>query len=358
MYFLYYFKLIHLWKEKRKWMFLYGIPFLIIVLTHQSFSGQSSGNTAIPVGVVMKEDSEENRNFVEILEKFNGEGERPFFHVTQCSLKNAVELLEADSIKGYVILGGGPKLVSKNRNSEIRVVKTFLDTYFNEETREMLVEGDSWYNKGKMKGENISKESIYDIALALACLLGGILAMKEVFHMEPYFSSSAVVYSIVPVSKEKLFFYNLLGAFSVHFLMVLALGIYIYQVCLIEGDMKLISVIPVLFFGSLMGFSLGAFLGIIWKVNEGIKKVVFIGICFIQILLSVFQRIHYKFLPSGFSVFENKLPSSWLIQSINQVNQEMVSVGIQKRLFFMAVTSLVSFAFIFWKIGRRQYDGF
>jgi len=285
-------------------------PILLATLFNMAFSNISSAEifSKINVGIVDNSEYRENTFFVNSLKSVSGEGERDLFEVKYISKDEGDKLLEDGKIEGYIYFDDGIKLVVKKSGMNQAVLKGFVDDY-----NQTLSTIKTIYGKNPsmdqsklmssisnridyLKEVPVSKSSPDSIVtyfyalIAMACLYGGFLGLKEVMAIQADMTAQGARLNMAPVHKLKLFASSMLAAATIQLIIIFILIAYLVLILKINFGSQLGYILLTCVMGSITGVSFGTFIAIIVKKSEGVKLGVMIGV---TMLLSFFSGMMY-----------------------------------------------------------------
>lgn len=290
------------------WSMLF--PILLATLFNMAFSNISSAEifSKIKIGVVDNAEYGENTFFVNSLKSVSGEGERDLFDVKYVSKDEGDKLLEDGKIEGYIYFDDGIKLVVKKSGMNQTVLKGFVDDYNQTLSTIKTIYGKNpSIDKSKLvssisnridylKEVPVSKSSPDSIVtyfyalIAMACLYGGFLGLKEVMAIQADMTAQGARVNMAPVHKLKLFASSMLAAATIQLIIIFILIAYLVLLLKINFGSQLGYILLTCIMGSITGVSFGTFIAVIVKKSEGVKIGVMIGV---TMLMSFFSGMMY-----------------------------------------------------------------
>jgi ABC-2 type transport system permease protein len=296
------------------WSFLF--PIVLATLFRLTFVNISKGEiyTAIDIAVIKSQDYEQNHGFKAAIEQVSTEEAEKLFNVTYTDENNAVELLKNSKVVGYIYLNPEINLVVKSSGIKETVIKIFLDNFKqNESTMTAIIKanpraaaaeiimsatGFKEYTKvvSPSSGEPNTNLNYFYSLIAMACLYGGFLGLKEVTDIQADFSKRAARVNMAPVHKMKVFLSGLTAAILIQFLELILLLGYLYFVLQIDFGNQLPYIILLCFVGGTTGISLGSMISAIIKKSEGIKVGILIAVSLAGAALSGMYYANLKYI--------------------------------------------------------------
>lgn len=298
------YRILQLLRSKDTLIWVIAFPLILGTMFYIAFGNMIQDDDekfeAIPVAVVEK--GEGNETLSQVVAGL-GKGEDKMFRISWEKEKEATELLEEKTVDGILYLSPDPSLTVLDSDLNQSILSTFLSQYLQQESvileiaeshPEKLSEVIEQMNakitfnasRSMTGSENTNNLMQYFYALiAMVCLYGSNLGLDTIITIEPSLSSLGKRKSIVPVHKIKIILADFLASVTANFCSVLLLVFYL-TVCLkIDlGDRLPLALLASLA-GSLIGVSMGTFVGSIgrWSRNtkSGIAMVFSMTCCFL-----------------------------------------------------------------------------
>lgn len=238
----------------------------------------------IPVAVAeIKEDSV----FREVMDSLS-KGDSPLFKVQYTDMEEAEELLKNEDIKGIICVDDELSLSVAGNGLEQSIIKSFLEQY---EAQKTIITDTAANNPEKLQnviaalsadidcietkelsGGNMDEYVQYfQNLIAMVALFGTMVGLFAATSNEANLSAIGARKCVAPTHKLKSIVANLLAAFCAQVICVFISITYIVFILKIDMGDK----IPMMYFsgaaGSLLGVSLGFFIGSIGRMSEGVK---------------------------------------------------------------------------------------
>ncbi len=238
----------------------------------------------IPVAVAeIKEDSV----FREVMVSLS-KGDSPLFKVQYTDMEEAEELLKNEDIKGIICVDDELSLSVAGNGLEQSIIKSFLEQY---EAQKTIITDTAANNPEKLQnviaalsadidcietkelsGGNMDEYVQYfQNLIAMVALFGTMTGLFSAISNEANLSAIGARKCIAPTHKLKSIVANLLAAFCAQVICVFISITYIVFILKIDMGDK----IPIMYLsgaaGSLLGVSLGFFIGSIGRMSEGVK---------------------------------------------------------------------------------------
>lgn len=285
-------------------------PLILATLFKVTFTNIYKGEIfkAVDIAVVKSEYYEKNEGFKTAIEQVSKEGENKLFNLTLTDEKNAEELLKENKISGYIFVNPEIQLVAKASGMKETVIKAFLDDY--KQSEKMIAEVLRANPKAEIanliKDVSAYKEFTKEVTpakgtpdtilnyfytlIAMACMYGGFLGVKEVTDIQGDLSKRAARINIAPVHKMKVFIYGLAAALIIQFIQIIIFIAYLRFVLRIDFGNQMPYILLLSLAGSAAGVSLGAMVAALIKKGEGIKIAILITL---SIVTSALAGMYY-----------------------------------------------------------------
>ncbi len=302
------------------WSLLF--PILLGTLFQLAFGNLMEDNEVfkeIPIAVVEGEGVGENPSFMAVLEEVAKGGEDSLFDVSRLQEEEAKERLRDGEIEGYVLVGTEVRMVVNGTGVHESVLKGFLDQY---KRVEKTIEGvlrDHPENLEEVMGrleENVAftRETSFDegsldtmvgyfyALLAMVCIYGSFWGVENALHMRANLSSLGARRSVAPASKLAMIAADGLAAFLIHMVEIVIVFSYLKFLLGVDFGDKTGYILLACAVGSVIGISLGCFLGVAVKGNPSLKESVTVGVCMVLSFLGGLMVVEIK------QVIENRIP--------------------------------------------------
>lgn len=245
----------------------------------------------IDIAVVENFGYEANLQFQETIKELS-EGDDAMFNLILLDEVSAENKLLEGEIVGYILVGDSMKVVINGSGINQSIIKIFLDQYSQTTsamTRIIMENPDNMAtvledaNRNESFLEEVSVSAaepnsllMYFYSLiAMSCLYGSFLGLREVIHIQADLSYCAARVNLAPVHKLRAFLYSSMSSLVIGFGELMVLMAYLRFGLGVDFGPKVGLVILTVFIGCILGISMGAFIAAVVKGNEGIK----VGIC-------------------------------------------------------------------------------
>lgn len=303
---------------KNKSLLLWSLFFPIILGT-LFYAGFGNGTdlkedfNSIPVAVV---DESTNDQFSSIINSVKS-GKEPLFLVTSTDFDTANKMLENEEVYGVILVSdqsvqptqkliitsGDIRLLVKKTGINQSIIKSFLDQYqqnvaiiseistTNPESLTVamnsLLNGKSLLKEVNLAGSSVNALLQYFYSLiAMTCMMGCYYGLQNAVDTQANLTAIGARRSITPTHKMFLILTDTLASLTLHFLWICIVTCYLRFVLHVPiGEQPALYLLSC-FIGSLIGVSLGQFIGAAVKGTEQLKNVILTATTLILSFLS------------------------------------------------------------------------
>ncbi len=277
-------------------------PLIMATLFYVALNDLDEGKfETIPVCVVEVEGEKEGmqsiifKEFLKVME--NDSSDMPIIDVKYKNEKDALAALENQEIKGIFYSGETIKLTLFQDGYGESILKSIYEGFVqNYDTMERIVTSSSltpnftdeklhtlitnftkdtrttFVQDCTFRGNSLKITSSFFYALiGMSCLYGCFIGLSCTDILQANLSKAAIRCSVAPVHKLKLILSEMAASFGLHFANVILLLIYLRYFLKISLTGNLPMMLLVVFFGSLIGVSLGIFIGSLKSKSEDMK---------------------------------------------------------------------------------------
>lgn len=368
-------------RDKQMMFWTLMFPILLATLFNMAFSNLSSAENfkAIKIAIVENEEYKQNTNFKTFIESISSKEdsdksiaeERPF-DVTYTSREEADKLLKDKKIKGYIYLDNEIKLVLKESGLYQTIIKGILDDYKQSfATMSSIINKDpssiqrGLHNKiseriDYLKSVTSSKAApdttvnYFYTLIAMACLYGSFLGLKEVTTIQANLSPQGARVNMAPTHKMKYFLISMLAAVTVQLIDIFILLSYLGLILNVSFGNQIGYIILTCIIGTITGVTFGACIASIVKGGEGIKIGVLISTSMMMSFLSGMMYDKMKY------IINTSAPILGYINPANLLTDCFYSLYYYDThtRFFMNIAMLCGFIVVFsistYLVLRRQ----
>lgn len=325
----------------------------------------------VQVGIVKEE--EPDALFLMFLDQV--ENNRNHLITTQeLSGSAALAKLENEEISGIYYVGKSPSLTVAANGIPQRILQSVLSSY--ETGKSTIRQIVRTHPSGLWKGirqmlnqqETITQVSLgghtingnvqfFYALIAMTCLYGCFIGFGSAITLQANITSLAARRCITPTHKLKLILSEQIASFLLGYLDVIVLLIYLRYILKLDFQGKIGPMLLISFFGSLIGVSIGIFVGSIGKMKEGVKIGIILGFSMVCSFLSGLMNNTMKDIVEKNAPFINRInPAALISDAFYCINVYDDMGRYYRNLITLAVMSVVLVTASFLLIRRESYD--
>jgi ABC-2 type transport system permease protein len=358
------------------WTFIF--PVLLATLFNMAFSNLSSAEkfSRIKIGIVNNEEYKKHTDFIEAISSVSNsnksEGKSNLFDIKYASKEEADKLLENSKIEGYIYFDNEIKLVVKKSGINQTIIKSFLDD-FKQTSSTMVtiiqknpaaVENgllDSVSNRADyLKEVSVSKSAPNTVVnyfytlIAMACLYGSFLGLKEVMAIQANLSAQGARVNMAPIHKIKAFMASMLAATTVQLTEIFILLAYLILILKVDFGNQLGYIALTCIIGTITGVTFGTCVASIVKKGEGLKVAILIGVTMLMSFLSgmMFDKMKY-IVSTNFPILSYINPVNLITDAFYSLYYYNTHVKFFTDIVLLCITSVI-FSIITYFVLRRQ----
>lgn len=346
-----------------------AFPIILGTLFYFSFGGlEASGFT--PAKVVVINESQENTDFVNIVDKLDGE----LIRSIKLDESEAMSQLLEGKIDGIYYIDKDISLNIAFNNLQTSVLSSILNEYEDqtqvigkvsmehpqlvESVVGTLMESKEHVTMATLGGTPISGNSQYFYALiAMASLYGSFLGLNTIIILQANQSPLATRRGIAPVNKMKLLGTEMTVDFGIHFInMVIVIGYIKYILKVSLGD-EIGYLLLICLVGSIGGVAFGMLIGVMNKLDANGKT----GLCIIGSLICSFlaglMYSRIKINVEHYAPIINRINPAALISDACYsltVYDNMSRYALDLGMVF--IESVICLFICFFKVRGERYD--
>lgn len=360
-------------KQVMFWIFMF--PILLATLFKMAIPDVSNLEKFKPIDIAIVNNIEyqENVSFKSALSSVSNTSPEAdqMFNTKITSEEEAKELLINNKIIGYILMDNGPKIRVKESGFNQTILKEFISNYLQitSQYQNILESNPSAlqnfiaelgnnksYIKEVARGGALPNNSLvyYYALIAMTCLYGGMIGMKEVISIQANQSPQGARISLAPTNKLKVFAGSILAATIIQISIILILLIYLRFILNVDFGNQIGYVILTVVSGSFVGVSFGAMLGSVIKGRESLKTGILVSMTMLLSFLSGMMWLNMKYIVT------NKFPIMAYINPANVISDAFYALYYYDTYtrFFINIGILFGFTIIFYLITfftmRRQ----
>ena len=271
------------------WTLLF--PVILAILFDMALSNISNIDDfeKINLAIVLKSESEENTAFLEAAD------DTDLFNITDTSEAKANDMLNNNQVDGVILFDESPQILVSQSGINQTIIKSFVDQYLQITSTLTTIISDNpqALNSGLIDSISDQQEYLSEVTpsrnapdqlvnyfytlIAMACLYGGFLGVKEITALQADLSDVGARVSVVPTNKVKLFLSSILATATVQLGVITLLMCFLIFVLQVNFGDQLTYIALTCLVGSLTGVTFGAFIAAVVKREEGVKMGILIG---------------------------------------------------------------------------------
>lgn len=266
------------------WSLLF--PILLGTLFYVSFGHVGDEIETISAAVVKEDESDNAKAFEEYIKAVEKD-ESEIIALKEMSDKEAMENLKAKEIKGVFYCAEETRLAVSENSVESSVLQSLLDTFNGqsymyqeiikehpEKLQEIMQEDEfiELVDEVTLTGKKVDGMVQYFYSLiAMGCMFGCFIGLQVSKYLNANIEEVGIRRAITPTHKLKQILSDTIVAFLIHYFNIVILLLYIQFVLGIDLGDNVVKLYLIGAVGSLIGVSMGIFIGSISKVGEEAK---------------------------------------------------------------------------------------
>ena len=321
------------------WTLLF--PIILAILFNLALGNIGSADNFKPINLAVVKNSsyEGEKEFTKVLDEVSDKKRDDVVFNTQYVSKNKAEkLLEDNKVEGYIFFDDDINIVVNKSGLNQTIIKSFVDEYKEKVStiKRIIKENPGALNEDMMK--NLLKDTNYlkEVAISkqspdpsvnyfytligMACLYGSFLGIKEISAIQANQSSQGARVCVSPTHKIKIFASSMLATTTVELFDIGVLLLFISTVLGVNFSSNLGYILLTCLVGTITGVTMGTFIGIIVKKNEGVKVGILIGSTMTMSFLAGMMYDKMKYIVA------NKLPILAYINPVNLIADSFYSL--------------------------------
>lgn len=349
------------------WTLLF--PILLATLFNLALSNIDKAENFSKVNVAVVENTELDNNpaFVDAIN-----GDDNLFNVNYTSLEEAQKLLNDNQVDGYIAFNPDLILTVSKTGLNQTILKSFLNDYLQSSgtIETIMTQNPDAFQSGLLESITNRTDYLNDVPagngapnqvvnyfyslIAMACLYGGFLGVKEVAAIQANISDVGARANMAPAHKMKVFMASILAATTIQLCEILILMLYLIAVLKVDFGDQLGSIALICVIGTLTGVTFGTAIASVVKKSEGMKIGILIGATMTMSFLSGMMVGNIKYLiSSNYPILAYLNPASLITDSFYSLyyyntNTQFLTDIILLSCFFIA------FSLITYFVLRRQ----
>ena len=207
-------------------------------------------------------------------------------------------------------------------------------------------------------GKTIDGNSQFFYALiAMACLYGSFIGFGSAITLQANLTALAARRCVTPTHKLKLIISEQVASFLIGYIDVIILLLYLRNILKLDFQGQMGKMLIISLFGSLIGVSMGIFVGSLGKMSEGIKVSVILAISMVCSFLSGLMNSSMKDIVEKHAPIINRInPAALISDAFYCINVYDDPARYYRNLITLAGMSVVFMLASFLLIRRNRYD--
>ncbi len=286
----------------------------------------------------------------------------------------ACSQLENEQISGIYVVGETPYLTVSASGIPQSILQSVLSSYETGKTtirtivrthpsglwagiRQML-NRQELLTEVSLGGRTINGNAQFFYALiAMACLYGCFIGFGSAVSLQANITALAARRCVTPTHKLKLILSEQISAFLLGYFDVIVLLLYLRYILKLDFEGQIGRMLLISFLGSLIGVSMGIFVGSLGKMKEGIKIGIILGISMVCSFLSGLMNNTMKDLVEKNAPFLNRInPAALISDAFYCINVYDDMGRYYRNLITLALMSVLLVTASFLLIRRESYD--
>ena len=288
--------------------------------------------------------------------------------------QKALAALKNKEISGIYYAGMTPSLTINAHGIPESILQSILESYDNSlhTIRTILKKHPSGLLNGltqmmdtrdlvqevSLGGKTIDGTSQFFYALiAMACLYGCFIGFGSAMGIQANITPLAARRCVTPTHKLKLILTDQLASFALGYVDVIILILYLRYILNLDFQGQMGKMLVVSFFGSLIGVSMGMFIGSFGKMQEGVRIGLMLGISMVSSFLAGLMNGNMKDIVEKSVPFVNRInPASLISDAFYCINVYDDTARYYRSLATLAVMCVVLVMASFFMVRRERYD--
>ena len=301
-------------------------------------------------------------------------GDSELIALHEMSEKDALDALSQKKISGIYYEQAIPDLTLNGQGIPESILQSVLESYENNlhtlqtilkkhpsgllSALRQMSDTKDLVREVSLGGKTIDGNSQFFYALiAMACLYGCFIGFGAAITLQANLTALAARRSVTPTHKLKLILSEQISSFLIGYVDVIILLIYLRNILKLDFQGQIGKMLLISLFGSLIGVSIGLFVGSLSKMSEGIKVSVILAISMVCSFLSGLMNGNMKDLVEKHAPIINRInPAALISDAFYCINVYNDTARYYRNLVTLAVMSAAFVMASFLLIRRNRYD--
>ena len=347
-------------------------PLLLGTMFYFAFGNINDADfETVQVGIV--KEKEPDTLFLMFLDQVENNGNH-LISTQEFSKSDALSRLENEQISGIYYVGKSPSLTVVANGIPQSILQSVLSSY--ETGKNTIQQIVRTHPSGLWKGirqmlnqqEAITQVSLgghtingsvqfFYALIAMTCLYGCFIGFGSAITLQANLTALAARRCVTPTHKLTLILSEQIASFLLGYFDVIVLLVYLRYILKLDFQGKLGPMLLISFFGSLIGVSIGFFVGSLGKMKEGVKIGIILGFSMVCSFLSGLMNNTMKDLVEKNAPFVNRINPAALISDAFYCINVYDDLGrYYRNLIILAAMSVILVTASFLLIRRESYD--
>lgn len=325
------------------------------------------------VQVAMVQESDSNPLFSFYIEQVE-KSDSDLLNIQEMDEDAALTALKSKEISGIYYNKPTPSLTVNAHGIPESILQSVLESYNNSlhTIQSILKEHPSGILNGlsqmtdtrdlvqelSLGGKTIDGNSQFFYALiAMACLYGAFIGFGSAITLQANLTALAARRCITPTHKLKLIISEQIASFLIGYIDVIILLIYLRNILKLDFQGQMDRMLIISLFGSLIGVSMGIFVGSLGKMSEGIKVAVILALSMVCSFLAGLMNGSMKDIVEKHAPIINRInPAALISDAFYCINVYDDPSRYYQDLVTLAGMSIVLVLISFLLVRRNRYD--
>ena len=301
-------------------------------------------------------------------------GDSELIALHEMSEKDALDALSQKKISGIYYEQAIPGLTLNEQEIPESILQSVLESYENNlhtlqtilkkhpsgllSALRQMSDTKDLVREVSLGGKTIDGNSQFFYALiAMACLYGCFIGFGAAITLQANLTALAARRCVTPTHKLKLILSEQITSFLLGYTDVIILLIYLRIILKLDFQGQIGKMLIISLFGSLIGVSVGLFVGSLGKLSEGIKVAVILAISMVCSFLAGLMNSNMKDLVEKHAPIINRInPAALISDAFYCINVYNDTARYYRNLVTLAVMSAAFVMASFLLIRRNRYD--
>jgi len=346
-------------------------PLLLGTLFYAAFGRATTADfETVETAIVRAEDAD--TAFFDYLDELE-DSSPELLHISEMTAEAADAALLEASVSGVFTVGSEPSLTVASNGLPESILESVLESYLTgkhtmlqvyethpehmADAAEKIKEYDEIVIQVSLGGNNANgNNQFFYTLIAMACLYGAFIGLGAAMTLQANVTPLAARKCAASTRKLGLVFSELLTAFGIHLCNMLILLGYLKLLGLCFNGLLSLMLL-VIFFGTLLGVSLGVFVGSFGKVREGVKVAVILSVSMTGSFLAGLMSAPVKHLVDKAAPMVNLVnPAALISDAFYCINVFEDNARLTRDIGILAAETAVLVILSLLMVRRERYD--